>query len=215
MPPSKINFPKAFKILLNEVDDYQTPIVDLIKIQTNDPYKVLVATILSARTKDQVTSLAASRIFKKAPDFCGLRKLSKKRIEELIYPVGFYRNKAKFLFQLPEVIEKEFNGKIPDTIDELIKLPGVGRKTANLVVAVAFDKPAICVDTHVHRIMNIWNYINTDSPFETEMALRKKLPKKYWLDVNRVLVSFGQHLCRPVSPHCNKCPINKLCPRSF
>jgi endonuclease III len=140
------------------------PVVDLIAVQTKDPYKVLVATILSARTKDEVTSKAANRLFKKAPDLSSLALLSEAALAKLIYPVGFYKTKAKHLEKLPDVLADLFNSVIPDEIDSLIKLPGVGRKTANLVVAVAFKKPAICVDTHVHRIMNIWGYVNTKPP---------------------------------------------------
>lgn len=194
------------------ISDKQVPVVDLIAVQTKDPFKVLVATILSARTKDETTAQASARLFKYANTPETLATLSVDQIAKLIYPVGFYNNKAKHLSLLPQAL-KRFNGKVPDTIDELTSLPGVGRKTANLVVSVAFRKPAICVDTHVHRIMNIWEYIKTDTPLKTEMALREKLPKKYWIDVNSLLVAFGQSICRPVSPHCDACPLEKSCPQ--
>lgn len=193
--------------------DKKVPVVDLIAVQSKDPFKVLVATILSARTKDETTALAASRLFKKAPTIHKLAALPKEVIEKLIYPVGFYKNKARFLASLPQAL-KPFNDIVPDTIDELLTLPGVGRKTANLVVATAFKKPAICVDTHVHRIMNIWEYVKTEKPEQTESVLRQILPAKHWLSVNSLLVAFGQSICRPVSPKCDICPLDNDCPKN-
>ncbi len=195
-----------------EVEHYTVPVVDLISAQTKDPFKILVATILSARTKDETTAEASKRLFKIAPDKDSLARLSEQTICDLIYPVGFYKSKAGYLKRLPEALN-EFNGEVPDEIDSLVRLPGVGRKTANLVVNSGFGKPGICVDTHVHRIMNIWGYVKTKTPFETEMTLRKKLPKPYWAIVNRILVAFGQGTCRPVSPHCDRCVISDLCPQ--
>ncbi len=194
------------------VKDKQVPVVDLTAVQTRDPFKVLVATILSARTKDETTAVSAAKLFARADTADKLAKLSEKEIEKLIHPVGFFRNKAKYLKALPEALAV-FNHQVPDEIDDLVKLPGVGRKTANLVRSVAFGKPAICVDTHVHRIMNIWGYVKTDTPLQTEMALRKKLPEKYWLTVNSTLVAFGQAHCRPIGPHCNDCPLKIKCPQ--
>ena len=194
------------------ISDKKVPVVDLIAVQTRDPFKVLVATILSARTKDEVTAVASERLFAHAADPASLANLDEKKIEKLIYPVGFFRNKARFLKQLPKALQA-YDSRVPDSIEELVKLPGVGRKTANLVVSVAFQKPAICVDTHVHRIMNIWRYISTDTPLKTEMALRKKLPKKHWIPVNSLLVAFGQSICRPVAPHCDECPLDTQCPK--
>jgi endonuclease III len=200
-------------VLEKEIVDYQVPVVDLIAVQTNDPYRILVATILSARTRDEVTAKAANRLFKEAPDPAALARLSRERIEQLIRPVGFFRNKACYLADLPGVLQKDFSGRIPETVEELCRLPGVGRKTANLVVAVAFKKPAICVDTHVHRIMNIWGYVATDTPLATETALRRKLPKKHWLKINAILVAFGQGTCKPRRPHCDRCVLNDSCPK--
>ncbi|MGD9947433.1 MAG: exodeoxyribonuclease III [Desulfobulbus sp.] len=199
--------------LEQEVRTYQVPVVDLIATQTHDPFKVLVATILSARTKDEVTALAARRLFVKAETVTELALLSEAELEKLIYPVGFFRNKAKYLHQLPGVLHDRFEGQVPETIEELLQLPGVGRKTANLVVAVAFNKPAICVDTHVHRIMNIWGYVNTETPLQTEMALREKLDQKYWIRINGLLVAFGQGTCTPLRPQCERCVLNDLCPK--
>ncbi len=203
----------AVALLQEEVADYQVPVVDLIAAQTKDPFKVLVATILSARTKDEVTAAASRRLFKRADNADELDQLSVAELEKLVYPVGFFRNKAKYLAALPGVLAEEFNGQVPDVVEELVKLPGVGRKTANLVVAVAFNKPAICVDTHVHRIMNIWGYVETATPLQTEMALREKLPEQYWITINSILVAFGQGTCKPRSPHCDRCVLVELCPQ--
>ena len=210
-----MSFPidEAIARLEKEVRGYDVPIVDLIAAQTKDPFKVLVATILSARTKDEVTAEAARRVFAKAETPEQLAKLSVAELEKLVFPVGFFRNKAKHLSELPQALFERFGGKVPDAIEELVTLPGVGRKTANLVRSVAFGLPAICVDTHVHRIMNIWGYVATDTPLATETALRAKLPEKYWIRINGLLVAFGQGLCRPVAPHCDECPIADLCPK--
>ena len=208
-----VDLSSAIEILKEEVKNYDVPFIDLIKIQTNDPFKILIATILSARTKDGTTAKAAERLFEKATSFEELDNLTLEEIQELIYPVGFYKTKAKNIKRIPEVIQNEFNGKIPKDVDDLVKLPGVGRKTANLVSSVAFGEDAICVDTHVHKIMNRLGYVSTKSPFETEMNLREKLPKQYWRIVNNLFVAFGQNLCVPVSPYCSKCPIHKYCNR--
>ncbi len=209
----QFSIPEVLQILSTEVAEYAVPIVDLIAVQTNDPYKILVATILSARTKDETTAKAAARLFKEAPNLAALAEISEERLAKLIFPVGFYKNKAGFLARLPGVLASEFGNQIPDEVEPLTRLPGVGRKTANLVVAVAFKKPAICVDTHVHRIMNIWGYVETKSPLETEMALRAKLPPQYWLTINSTLVAFGQGTCKPVAPHCDRCVIAQYCPQ--
>ena len=205
-----VNIDKIYSILKKDVTNYNVPVVDLVETQTKDPFKVLVATIMSARTKDETTTLAAQKLFKKVKKIEDLNKLYVREIEKLIYPVSFYKNKAKYLKKLPKAL-KEFDNKIPSSIDELVKLPGVGRKTANLVVAVGFKKKAICVDVHVHRIMNRLGYVKTKTPYETERDLRKKLPVKYWIKMNSILVAFGQNLCRPISPYCSKCPIIKYC----
>ena len=208
-----VDIDAIYKILKKEVANYNVPVVDLIKIQTNDPAKVLIATILSARTKDQTTVSACKKLFARIHEIKDLEKLSIKEIEQLIYPVGFYHTKAKHLQLLPKVLRDEFAGNIPETVEELIKLPGVGRKTANLVVAVGFQKPGMCVDVHVNRIANRLGYVKTKNPFETEMALRKKLPLKYWEKINSMLVAFGQNTCTPISPWCSRCPIIQYCNR--
>ncbi|MDY6790906.1 MAG: exodeoxyribonuclease III [Thermodesulfobacteriota bacterium] len=198
--------------LEQEVASYHTPVVDLIAVQTRDPYKVLVATMLSARTRDETTAKASARLFKEAPDIHALAELSEAKIRKLIQPVGFFNNKARYLHSLPGAL-KPYTDKVPDELDELLKLPGVGRKTANLVLSVAFDKPAICVDTHVHRIMNIWGFVNTKHPEATEKALRKILPVKYWKRINSILVTFGQERCKPVGPQCDRCLFEQDCPK--
>lgn len=207
-----VNISRFIEVLKQEVAGYKVPVVDLLAVQTRSPFKILVATILSSRTKDEVTSAASERLFKLAPDINGLKRLSREKIQECIFPVGFYKSKADYLSKLPKALEP-FDGVVPQKIDDLVTLPGVGRKTANLVRSVAFGKDAICVDTHVHRIMNIWKYVKTKTPLETEMALRKKLPRKHWKEVNGILVAFGQGTCRPVSPHCDRCILAEDCPK--
>lgn len=202
---------EIFSILEEEVKQYKVPVVDLIKVQTGSTFKILVATIISARTNDRTTAEVSSRLFETIKDPDDFLKYSAAELEKLLFPAGFYKNKAKFLRKLPDVLNQEFQGIIPRTIDELVTLPGVGRKTANLVLAQAFNIPAICVDVHVHRILNRIDYVRTKTPLETEMRLRKKLPKKYWIRVNTIFVMFGQYLCRPVSPKCSICPIYNLC----
>jgi len=209
----KVNINKVVKVLKKEVKAYDVPIVELIEIQTKDPFKVLVTTILSARTKDETTAAAVRKLFKVVKKPKDFDKLTQVQLEKIIYPVGFYRNKAKHLKELPGVMEELYSGKVPDTVEELVHLPGVGRKTANLVVAVAHTKPAICVDIHVHRICNRLGYVKTKTPHQTEMVLREKLAKKYWMTFNTILVMFGQNLCRPISPKCSICPIYGECNR--
>jgi endonuclease III len=182
-----------------------------MKSRTNDPYRVLVATILSSRTKDQTTERVSARLFRVSPAMADLRRISLARMESLLHPVGFYRTKARLLRQLPDAIDDLFGGKIPDTVEDLVRLPGVGRKTANLVVSEAFDRPGICVDVHVHRICNRWGLIRTGTPEETEMTLRRLLPRRYWKTWNRYLVAFGQTLCTPRNPGCEVCPIRERC----
>ena len=204
---------KALKV---EFKAHAAPIIELIEAQTHDPFCVLVGTILSARTKDACTAGAVRRLFGELKRRGGttpaaLERLSVGEIEKLIYPVGFYHDKAKHLKALPKVLKEKFNGVLPNTVEELCELPGVGRKTANLTVAVGFDLPAICVDVHVHRISNRLGLVATKTPLETEMALRKLLPVKYWKTWNSHIVSFGQTRCGPLRPKCEGCPIHSFC----
>lgn len=201
------------RLLKVEYESHNAPIVEFIKIQTGSVFKVLLATILSARTKDQTTAEAAQRLFKVVHKTADLRRISLKELEDLIFPVGFFHTKARHLKLLPDALDREFKGVIPDTVEELCRLPGVGRKTANLVVAVGFDKPAICVDVHVHRISNRLGLLRTKTPFETEMRLRRALPVEYWKTWNSYLVSFGQTVCLPLRPKCGGCPLHGHCRR--
>jgi len=204
---------KIVRILASETPKWDVPIVTLVAETSNDPFKVLVSTVLSLRTKDETTAEASKRLFKLADNPSDMLGLTEKEIIKAIYPVGFYKTKAKNIRSICHDLLSKYGSKVPDEIDELLKLKGVGRKTANLVVTLGYNKPGICVDTHVHRISNRLGYIKTKDPLETEMVLRKKLSQKYWIDYNSLLVSFGQHLCRPISPFCSRCPIEKYCDR--
>jgi endonuclease-3 len=201
----------AIRILRREVPKWETPIVTLMAETYGSPFRVLISCILSLRTQDSTTAQASQRLFALAESPKSMLKLTAKKIEKTIYPVGFYRTKAKVIRAICAVLLRDYGGKVPDEIDELLKLKGVGRKTANLVVTLGYRKPGICVDTHVHRISNRWGYVHTKNPHETEVALREKLPKQYWIEYNDLLVSFGQHLCRPISPLCSQCPVDKYC----
>jgi len=178
-----------------------------------DPFRVLIACILSLRTQDTTTGPASDRLFAVAATPKAMLKLPARRIAQLIYPVGFYRTKARVILGICRDLLERFGGRVPDTIDELLTLNGVGRKTANLVVTMGYRKPGICVDTHVHRISNRLGYVKTRNPEETEMALRGKLPRRYWIGYNDLLVSFGQNICVPISPRCSVCPVATLCRR--
>lgn len=201
----------VMKILKEEVKQWKPPIVGEIERHFKDPYRVLISCLLSLRTKDKVTEAASTKLFFLADNPYSMLKLSPAKIMKAIYPVGFYRRKAEAVRIISKILIEKHNGIVPDKIDELLKLPGVGRKTANLVVTVAYKKQGLCVDTHVHRIVNRWGYVKTKSPYETEMALRKKLSPRYWIIFNDLLVAYGQNLCRPISPKCNICSISKYC----
>lgn len=198
-------------ILKKEARRLKVPAVGLIAQQTQDPFQVLISCLLSLRTRDETTEAASARLFRLADTPRRMLRLSADQIESAIYPVSFYRNKAKQILAICRDLLEKFGGNVPDSIDALLTLPGVGRKTANLVVTVAFRKPGICVDTHVHRISNRIGYIRTKNPEESEMALRKKLPKRYWIIYNDLLVPFGQFICKPVSPICSRCEISSYC----
>lgn len=203
----------ALRRLRRQLAGTAPPVVTLIAEADRDPFKVLVSTILSARTKDETTAAASARLFAAAPDAAALAELAPSRIAKLIYPVGFYKTKAKNVRAAARQLLEDYDGTVPDEIDELIKLPGVGRKTANLVLTEAFEKPAICVDTHVHRICNLWGYVETADALETERVLRERLPRRHWIDLNKTLVSFGQQICTPTSPKCSACSLAAWCPR--
>ena len=201
----------AVRILRREAPKWQTPVVTLIAEASDSPFKVLISCILSLRTQDSTTAQASRRLFALADSPETIVRLTAKKIEKAIYPVGFYRTKAKTILEICRNLNEKYRGRVPDEIDELIKFKGIGRKTANLVVTLGYNKPGICVDTHVHRISNRWGYIKTATPEKTEVALRQKLPKQYWIEYNDLLVSFGQQVCRPISPLCSQCAVAKYC----
>ena len=177
----------------------------------NDPYLVLIGCILSLRTNDRTTYPATLRMLELAKTPQAMMKVNVNDLAKAIYPVGFYENKARQIIELSRQIVEELGGKVPDVIEDLCRFKGVGRKTANLVLARGFNKPAICVDVHVHRIFNRLGYVKTKNPEETEFALREKLPKKYWIDINTLIVTHGQNVCKPIKPMCSSCPIEKYC----
>lgn len=181
----------------------------------NDPYLVLIACILSLRTNDKTTYPATLRMLELARTPGKMKNIKPEELAKAIYPVGFYENKAKQIIELSRQIDEDLNGKVPDEIEDLCKFNGVGRKTANLVLSRGFNKPAICVDVHVHRIFNRLGYVKTKNPEETEFALRKKLPEKYWIDINTLLVTHGQNVCKPINPKCSDCPIEKFCAKQI
>jgi len=204
-------------IIVKAIKDAKQPLSDFGKLMEsfNDPYLVLISCILSLRTNDNTTYPATLRMLKlgKTPKdfaYCDVKKL-----EKAIYPVGFYANKAQQIVELSKELVEKYNSKVPDTIEELCKFNGVGRKTANLTLAKGFNKPAICVDVHVHRIFNRIGYVKTKTPDETEFELRKKLPEKYWIDINTLLVTHGRNVCKPVNPKCSICPISKYCDKNI
>ena len=204
----------AIKILRREIRQWQEPVVGVVARESaRDPFRVLISCLLSLRTKDKTTSEASARLFALAHTPAALLKLSQRSIERAIYPVGFYRTKAKAIHAICRRLLEVYEGKVPQSIDELMTLAGVGRKTANLVVTVGYQKPGICVDIHVHRISNRWGYVKTKTPEETEQALRARLPKRYWITFNDLLVPYGQNLCQPVSPFCSRCKLIDMCDR--
>ncbi len=204
---------KVIKILRKEVKKYTIPIVTLVAQNQGNPFQVLISTLLSLRTKDKTTAEASSRLFKLSKDPLTMSKLSLKQIEKAIYPVGFYITKTKRIKEICKILLDKYNGKVPNNMDKLLELPGVGRKTANLVLTEGFNAEGLCVDTHVHRISNRFGLVKTKTPEETEFALRKILPKKYWIEYNMLLVTYGQNICRPISPFCSKCSIKEYCKR--
>jgi endonuclease-3 len=191
----------------------ETALTEVARTMGRDPFKILIGTILSLRTKDETTGPAAARLFALAGTAEEMRQLTAEQIARAIYPVGFYRTKAATILEICDTLVAQHGGQVPDTMEALLALKGVGRKTANLVLTLGFQKPAICVDTHVHRISNRWGYVRTKTPEETEFALRRMLPKAYWPVYNDLLVGFGQNICKPISPLCSRCPLDSMCPK--
>ncbi|KYC45471.1 MAG: G/T mismatches repair enzyme [Candidatus Methanofastidiosum methylothiophilum] len=200
------------RILREEIKKFSVPIVSEVAAD-RDPYKVLISCVLSLRTKDEVTKTASLKLFQHADTPQKMINLNETQIQKLVYPVGFYKTKAKRIIEMSHRILEDYDGKVPDTIDELLKLKGVGRKTANIVITLGYGKPGVCVDTHVHRISNRWGYVKTKNPFQTEFALREKLPEEHWIEYNDILVTYGQNVCAPISPKCSICTIEKYCPK--
>jgi len=189
----------------------EDPIVTKISRRNRDPFQILVSTVLSLRTKDEVTREAAPRLLARAQTPQEMLALPEGEIARLIFPVGFYKTKARRLREICSTLVAKYGGRVPDDLEELLKLPGVGRKTANLVITLGYGLPGVCVDTHVHRISNRLGYVKTKTPEQTEMALRKKLPPEYWIEYNDLLVTWGQNVCRPISPFCSTCSIRPCC----
>jgi len=211
MKPEEIH--QAIVVLRELYPTWRTPAVTIVAQCSHSPFKVLVSCIISLRTRDEVTIKASERLFSRADTPEEMQKLPAEEIAELIYPASFYRNKSAQIQALSARLVSEFNGVVPDEIDILMTFKGVGRKTANLVITLGYEKPGICVDTHVHRICNRWGYVSTKTPDETEVALRKRLPPEYWIEINDLLVAFGQNHCFPISPKCSSCRLLELCAR--
>jgi endonuclease-3 len=204
---------RVLQLVRRAISAWEPPALNKIAEESHDPFRVLISCILSQQTKDHVTEVTSARLYRLADRPDTLLGLSERRIAKAIYPVSFYRTKARTIREVCRTLLTRFAGRVPDSLEALLSLKGVGRKTANLVLTVGFQKPGICVDTHVHRISNRWGYVNTKTPEQTEMALRQKLPKRHWIYYNDLLVPFGQHLCRPISPFCSRCPVARWCAR--
>lgn len=213
MAPQPFSIDTFIATLKYHYQNWQVPVITLVAKRGAAPFEILVSTLLSLRTKDEVTIAATDRLLNVARTPEQILTLKTAQLEQLIYPVGFYPTKAQRLKEICRILIEEYNGAVPDNMEQLLALPGVGRKTANLVLAEGFKKDAICVDTHVHRISNRIGYVKTASPEKTEFALRQKLPRKYWIIYNELLVAFGQALCRPISPFCSRCPVSVMCAR--
>jgi len=205
------DIPRVWSLLRKQVKELRIPWLEQMASTKREPFRVLVSCLLSLRTQDRTTASASDKLFSLASTPEGIASLGVTEIEEAIYPVGFYRVKAERISALSKTLVERYHGRVPDSIDELLKLKGVGRKTANLVITLGYGRYGICVDTHVHRIVNRWGCVKTRNPRETEFALREKLPKKYWKKINGLLVAFGQHICKPVSPLCSRCDLEDFC----
>jgi len=205
---------KHLRAIMNRISKdlgFEEPSITRIARKTRDPYQVLISCILSLRTRDETTTAASKRLFNLAKTPGCMVKIKLVEIEKAIYPVGFYHTKAKRIIQISQIILDDLDCCVPDCIDELLKLPGVGRKTANIVMVYGFHKDALPIDTHCHRIPNRIGWVKTKTPDQTEMVLRKELPKRYWLLFNDFFVQFGQNVCKPVGPKCADCVINRFC----
>lgn len=210
---NRVDIEAIIRILKKETRKFIIPSVSQISLKFKSPFLVLISCLLSLRTKDAVTSRASFRLFKLARTPQAMVKLRAADIEKAIYPAGFYRTKARRIKEICQTLIDKFSSRVPHTLEELLSLKGVGRKTANLVLAEGFGLLGVCVDTHVHRITNRLGYCETRTPKETEMRLRNKLPKRHWIAYNRLLVTWGQNICKPISPLCSACAIERYCPK--
>lgn len=201
----------AFAVLMETMPRFPQPMVTAMEGPAKTPFRILIATLLSLRTKDTLTAVVAPRLFAVADSPQAMLALSEEQISALIYPVGFYRVKARQIRGICAQLLTTYAGEVPADLTALLALPGVGRKTANLVLTIGFGLPGICVDVHVQRICNRWGYVQTRSPDETETALRAKLPADYWIPINGLLVTLGQQICAPISPRCQNCPVQGWC----
>jgi endonuclease III len=211
---ARFDIHQALAILQTATPNWtETALTTVARTMGGDPFKILIGCLLSLRTKDATTGPAAARLFALAGTAEAMLQLSVEQIAQAIYPVGFYHTKAASIVAICRTLVERYGGQVPATMEGLLALKGVGRKTANLVLTIGFRTPAICVDTHVHRISNRWRYVRTKTPEDTESALRRKLPKAYWMVYNDLLVAFGQNICRPISPLCGRCPLHGICPK--
>ncbi len=203
---------RVLSILFRESNKWNSPVKNFIQNSGENNFQILISTILSSRTKDETTSAVSRRLFSiiKTPEDA---LLNSDKLEELIYPVGFYRTKARRIVEIAKILKERYNCKVPENINDLLDLPGVGRKTANIVLNRCFGKKVISVDTHVHRISNRLGFVNTKTPYETEIELKKILPEKWWKNYNEIIVAFGQKICTPLSPFCSLCPVEMYCPK--
>ena len=206
-------FKQIWPRLTKQVRSLRIPWLDQMSVKDRDPFQILISCILSLRTQDKTTQEASQRLFRLGRTPQAMSRLSAEKIQKAIYPVGFYRVKARQIREIGKRIAEEYGGRVPGTIEELLRLKGVGRKTANLVVTLGYGKPGICVDTHVHRITNRWGLVKTKNPMQTEFALREILPNRYWRKLNGYLVAFGQGICKSISPMCSRCTVRPFCAR--
>jgi len=213
MAVSNKNIDQVVKLIRTALKGLPDPSVTLVGKRWKNPFMVLISCVLSLRTKDETTLPASERLFALADSPQKMLKLSVKKIEKTIYPVGFYKTKARNIHSICHDLIERYDNRVPDEIDELLTLKNVGRKTANLVLTEGYGKLGVCVDTHVHRISNRLGYVDTKTPEETEWALRDQLPKKYWIEYNSLLVVYGQNVCKPVSPLCSGCTVRSYCAR--
>lgn len=208
------NLEQVLALVADACQRLRPPLVtEMVAKRGRDPFRVLVATMLSARTRDEMTERASARLFARHPDAPSLAGAAPAEVQALIREVGFPRTKAEHVVHTARLLLERHDGRVPPDLDLLVELPGVGRKTANLVLTLGFGVPGICVDTHVHRITNRWGYVDTRTPEQTERALRARLPARYWIPINDWLVTWGQQICRPLSPRCSDCPVHAWCDR--